>query len=85
MVFNDLVFLNANFYEKDGNERCYAQFASLSDGQLFTFASHQWRKADQPSVYSICDINGDIRQFGRSASFVLHDLVVRGQLVAEGV
>lgn len=80
MVFNDLVFLNANFYEKDGQERCYVTFASFSDGQIFSFAAHQWRKSDQPPLFSLCDVKGEIRQFGTRTSFILHDLDVVGQL-----
>lgn len=80
MIFNDLVFLSANFYEKDGQERCYATFASFSDGQIFTFAAHQWRKSDQPNIFALCDVRGEIRQFNRNASFVLHEYSVVGQL-----
>lgn len=80
MVFNDLVFLCANFYDRDGQPRCYAQFASFCDGQLFTFAAHHWRKADQPQRFAVCDVKGKIRQFGQNVSFILEDYDVAGHL-----
>lgn len=80
MHFDDLVFLNANFYEKDSQPRCYVTFASLEKGEIFSFAAHHWKRSDQPDPFSICCVTGEIRQFGRSASFILHDLSVTGQL-----
>lgn len=80
MDFGDLVFLNANFYERDGQPRCYAQFAQLTTGEVMSFACHQWRKSDAPPLFSICSVKGSLRQFGKSVSFILDTADVVGQL-----
>lgn len=84
MVFNDMVFLNANFYEKDGQPRCYAIFASYPGGEVFRFAAHQWRKSDQPENFDVVDVNGEIRQFGQNVSFILHGFDHVGSLLLDG-
>lgn len=86
MVFNDMCFLSANFYEKDGQPRCYATFASYPSGEVFRFACHHWRKSDQLENFDVVDINGEIRQFGQNVSFILHDVKpVGGLFLDKGV
>lgn len=80
MDFGNLVFLNANFYEKDGQPRCYASFAHVETGEIMSFSCHQWRKSDQPELFAICHVRGQLRQYGRSVSFILEAYDVVGQL-----
>lgn len=80
MDFGDLVFLNANFYDKDGEPRCYASFAKLDNGELYNFDARVWRKSDKPLPFAICHVTGQLRQYGRSVSFVLEGCEVVGQL-----
>lgn len=80
MDFGELVFLNCNFYERDGQPRCYAQFAALDTGEVYSFACHQWQKSDQPPLFGICSVKGKMRQFGKSVSFTLDTYQLVGQL-----
>lgn len=84
MNFGVLLFLLANFYEKDGQPRCYASFANTETGEVMSFACHQWRSADAPKMFDLCEVHGQMRQFGRSVSFVLTSYSVVGRMVKEG-
>lgn len=84
MHFVGLVFLCSNIYQKDGSPRCYMQFASLETGECYSFAAHSLvtdSRVDMPSVWDVCNVSGDIRQYGKSCSFVLRDFEVVGKLV----
>lgn len=85
MNFGLLIFLNANFYEKDGQPRCYASFVNAETGEVMQFQCHQWRAADAPQKFSVCEVRGQMRQYGRSVSFVLTGYDVVGKMVEEGL
>lgn len=80
MDFGQLVFLNANFYERDGSPRCYAQFCNPRTGEVMSFDARVWRTTDKPDLFSICDVKGEMRQYGKSVSFILTDCKVVGRL-----
>lgn len=80
--FGVLVFLNANFYEKDGEPRCYAQFAQ-SNGEVISFDARVLRPDQAPEPFCLCEVVGQMRQYGRSVTFVLQTLTVKGRLVEE--
>lgn len=81
--FGILVFLNANFYEKNGEPRCYAQFAQ-SNGEVISFDARVLRPDQAPEPFSLCEVVGQMRQYAKSVSFVLHSLTVKGRFIEEG-
>lgn len=84
MDFGELVFLNASFYEKDGQPRCYARFAKLNDGEVISFDARVWRQSDRPNPFSLCHVTGQLRQYGNSASFILENCDIVGQMEVVG-
>lgn len=77
----EYVFLNSNEYVKDGTRRCFSTFCDLN-GSVTSFNSSGFQGVF-PDPFSICTLDFQIQQFGRSASFVLENLSVTGKLVSK--
>lgn len=85
MVMTHMLYLNSNFYEdKSGNHRCYAQFVNIYTGEVTSFDARTWRsESEAPELFQVCDVACDMRQYGRSVTFILTAFKVVGNAVME--